>query len=212
MSLVARGILAPINSRCSSDLSHLTREIRVCFQSIRFLFAEETGRSISLAPSPYATMLQYSDAAWELEDGRFVAAAGGIVIGRGHRLAFSGAVPPSFLSSLQPRRTQIFPCELWALIATSMSSLHALRGQRVIMFCDNIGVACSIASGKCYAIDLLRILHAFYKRMRQERITWWVEWIPSSQNPADPLSRNVKYFGETLAEPFVEFCPSVGFE
>ena len=98
-------------------------------------------------------------------------------------------MPATCLLKLNTRETQIIPCELVALIGGVCTFASLLADSRVILFVDNISVACMIAKGATSAVDLAQPVTDFHLFMSRVRCSWWMEWIPSESNPADVLSR-----------------------
>ena len=103
--------------------------------------------------------------------------------------AYACQVPVKFWEASEPRETQIIPAELVTPACVAFTVPELLQGRPLIVFGDNMPAVCSTISwstGKC---DLQQIVSATHFAFWQLASPWWMEWVPSELNPADPLSR-----------------------
>ena len=66
-----------------------------------------------------------------------------------------------------------------------------LAGRSVIIFIDNLAIACALIAGRSSEQDLQYGITAFHCFMSSIRCQWWIEWIDSKANPADEPSRTL---------------------
>ena len=167
------------------------------------LLQELVPRQIDISGQSKCHTVFYSDAFWEPDDSgpsslppvlKCLSGLGACLYDQVGLVSEAAATTPAkCLLRLNFRMTQIIPRELLALIGGMFTFAEHLADSRVILFVDNISVACSVAKGSTTSTDLAGMITDFYTFMSRIRCSWWMEWIPSGSNPADILSRYGMY-------------------
>jgi len=197
---VARGGMAALKDRqkCLDQFSIDPRLKRCLYYWLDLLSSLEP-RDIMLVNTAQCHRVMYSDAFWEPDQsaplcipqaGRCLTGLGACFYDR-DGLLYEGAaiVPLRALTQLLQRETQIIACELYAVIGGLHSASHLIMNRKLIIFCDNITVACALAKGDTSCPDMAQMITDTHSYLNECKCQWWIEWIPSAHNPADILSR-----------------------
>ena len=196
----SRGFMGSLKQRQYSELHDDTihHSLGAGLRLLIHVLLETEPAWIALNPSAESSMLMWTDACWEpgSESDRFDKGLGGL-------LRFPSGVfqyiacncPISFVNALYPRKTQIILCEAIAAIASVWHWRDQLRNRFLILFIDSVAVACAITKGAADAPDLQYLVSAFHLICTHAHIKWWIEWLPSTANPSDELSREGSFHG-----------------
>ena len=173
-----------------------------------------------LGPTPQPTLV-YSDASWpDVRDQRTAAEAaeagepprlGWVIFRPGERpRGFSMELGREFVDALFPRRTQILAAEAVAVLTALVLTPELLQGRELVWFIDNEAALSSLIRGTSRAEDVGHIAACTQVAMLQHSTTAWYEWVDSSSNPADGLSRDGVRDEWTLRQGWelTEFPPS----
>ena len=104
--------------------------------------------------------------------------------------------PQSVFDSWNPRHTQIFPAEAFAVYAAVWHHREQLQGQDLIAFVDNEGAAAALIRGSSAVDDVGCMRQALHWLLLGIICRIWIEWIDSDSNPSDGLLR------DGLADPW----------
>ena len=142
------------------------------------------------APCP---TIAYSDASWP-EDGQSIddrpPRLGWVVIRPGQRpVGFTILLGSEFLQLVLERKTQIYAAEAIAPLAAALLTPQLLQGD-VVWFCDNEAAVSSLIRGGSRAEDVGALAAAANLRAAELGIRIWFEWVDTTSNPADGLSRD----------------------
>eukprot|EP00435_Cladocopium_sp_Y103_P044302 s412_g12.t1 len=155
-------------------------------QLLQELLAQADPRDVWILGPIKANVVVYSDASFE--DG---ALRLGWVIFHPQLPTVGGtcAVPQSTLASWAPRKQQIYPGETLCGLIVPLIHPDYFRQQDVVWYVDNEAATSSLVRGSSKQLDVHMI--AQYSQVILYKLgarTWW-EWIDSSSNPSDGLSR-----------------------
>ena len=197
---VIRGGLGALGRRqAESRGSSLTDDLRSCLNFLRHALTTWEPVHVSLTPSADKPAILYVDASFDLDlsadqslplHARCHGGLGALLIlpdGSFH--AYACEVPAEFWAALEPRDTQIIPAELVTPACVAFTAQKLLQGRPLIIFGDNLPAVCSSISGSTGKCDLQQIVSATHYAFWNLHCPWWMEWVPSELNPADPLSR-----------------------
>jgi hypothetical protein len=150
-------------------------------------------RLIKLVEHLQKIVLVYTDAAWEVNEvtGEIVATLGTLLMNGNETIARAAHAPRDWIESLKPRKSQILACELIALAGLLLQDGEGLKDQHVLIFIDNLAGACLLTKASTEQADIQWIVAVILARLTSLECLWWIEWLPSEANPADPISRFV---------------------
>ena len=96
------------------------------------------------------------------------------------------------LSRLEHRRNPICPLEEIAMAGPFLAPqlIPTLRRRDILHFADNMGANAIAIKGYSSSLDLARIVSITHFQVAQLQARWWVSFVPSEFNPADPPSRD----------------------
>ena len=99
-------------------------------------------------------------------------------------------VPPLVISQWKPRTQQIYPGETLAAVVVPALCPTLLRGRDVLWFFDNEAAVSAIIRVSTAEPDVLILVQQAHLQFHELQMRTWVEWIDSSSNPSDGLSRD----------------------
>jgi len=156
---------------------------------------------LRLSPDPRPPLILYTDA-----EGK--GGIGAILVDPEAPLAdspwFGTRVPDSVVRLLLPRKTQINPLELVALVYAVLCFLPRLQDRRFVVFIDN-STALSVArKGTGRVADMRVLSHFLHRLLHLAGARAWFLWVPSKLNWSDPPSRGLPPLCGT---PFLQKVP-----
>ena len=99
-------------------------------------------------------------------------------------------MPKDVLEALLPRKTQIYAVEALAILAAVYERLEDLSGTDTIFFVDNEAACAAMIRGTSGEPDVSAIVNACQWLLFQVECRPWFEWVDSSSNCSDGLSRD----------------------
>ena len=155
-----------------------------------------TARPIDISGHSRKRCVLYTDASWEIswsDEGLELLDAGlgtFFISAEGSALAFASQLNDRWLPILNQRKTQIVVCEALAILDSICALREEIRGNELLIFCDNIAVVCALVKGVSNHRDIQGIMSAIHAELASLSCRWWVEWVPTDLNPADGPSRD----------------------
>jgi len=95
----------------------------------------------------------------------------------------------STVDSWKPRSQQIFPAETFAVLAALVTHAALLKGCDILWFVDNEAACSTLIRGASREEDVHLIAEITHWTAMKMDVRIWIEWIDSSSNPSDGLSR-----------------------
>ena len=193
MSLLGRPLTAAfaglIARQYYESTDSLTPALQGCIECLLLAFNTVPARSVPLFPRHEAPLLIYTDASTEAPNDTGCR-IGFWIMDRGLVHVSSVDVPTSALSQWLARKTYINLLELLAAPILATCAPQLLRGRDVLWFIDNQAALAALVRSASSAQDISQLALFTGVAFTRLRCNPWYEWIPSRQNPSDPLSRS----------------------
>ena len=187
----ARGGQGPIVARqYAQGVLDLDPELLSALQFVQSLVGVIPPRQVPLHCQEKQPILVYTDASWEPADMQ-APGLGTVILVPGQEVrGFAASVPPVLLRSFVVRETQIAPLEALAVLQATLQCRKLLKGCEVVWFCDNQAVCATLVKGSSPAPDIALIASAVHLLWALIGARVWIEWVDSSSNISDGLSRD----------------------
>ncbi|OLP77008.1 hypothetical protein AK812_SmicGene42982 [Symbiodinium microadriaticum] len=164
---------------------------------LSYLAQHAPPKRIAVLGVPRPPLLVYSDASFEAG----IAVCGWVVFdGDSQPIGQTVTLPDSWLRSWEDRATQIFPAEAFCAVLTPFNLPDVFRNRDVLWFIDNEAAASACIRGSSGSRDVDSMVRLAHVMSAKSGTRIWYEWVNSTSNPADGLSRGGLSDPWTLAQ------------
>lgn len=181
-------VAGPLLRRCQKGESHLLtladkETLAILYAAVR----DAVPRDISVLPQGRPLVRCYSDASFENGTLRL-----GWVVFLPNTTPIGGTclVPPEEIDLWIPRKQQIFPGEALCGLVAPLHLGSLLKNCDILWWGDNEAAIAALARGTSSQDDVHELVQATHLTLHRLSSRVWWEWIDTSSNPSDGLSRS----------------------
>ena len=181
-------IAGPLLRRCQKGELHLLTSadketLAILYAAVR----DAVPRDISVLPQGRPLVRCYSDASFENGILRL-----GWVVFLPNTTPIGGTclVPPEEIDLWIPRKQQIFPGEALCGLVVPLHLNSLLNNCDILWWGDNEAAIAALARGTSSQDDVHELVQATHLTLHRLSSRVWWEWIDTSSNPSDGLSRS----------------------